>query len=86
MLLIFVKSFNQSLFEIDIFMYWKCSVSGNVLAMSDFAGDIDAELGGPLLLSAVHLDMPDYTDVSRCRIAWISVSRGPGRSPWGPGV
>ena len=60
--------------------------SRNVLAMSDFAGDIDAELGGPLLLSAVHLDMPDYTDVSRCRIAWISVSRGPGRSPWGPGV
>ena len=44
--------------------------SGNVLAMSDFAGDIDAEPGGPLLLSGVHLDMPDYADVS-------SVSRVP---------
>ena len=58
--------------------------SGNMLAMSDFAGDIDAEAGEPFLPSGVHLDMPDYTDVS-------SVSRvpdcvgfgepGPGRSP-----
>ena len=37
--------------------------SGNVLAMSDFAVDIDVELGGPSLPSGVHLDMPDLADV-----------------------
>ena len=37
--------------------------SGSVMAMSDFADDIDAELGEPSLPSGVHLDMPDLTDV-----------------------
>ena len=36
--------------------------SGNVMAMSDFACDIDAEPGEPFLPSGVHLDMPDYAD------------------------
>ena len=33
------------------------------MAMSDFAGDIDAEPGEPSLPSGVHLDMPDLADV-----------------------
>ena len=44
--------------------------SGNVMAMSNFSGDIDAEPGEPFLPSGVHLDMPDFADVG-------SVSRGP---------
>ena len=38
--------------------------SGNVMARSDFAGDIDAEPSDPFLSSGVHLDMPDYADVN----------------------
>ena len=37
--------------------------SGNVTAVSDFAGDIDPGPGEPLLPSGVHLDMPDLADV-----------------------
>ena len=37
--------------------------SGNVMAMSDFAGDIDAEPGEPFLPSGVHLDMPYFADI-----------------------
>ena len=33
--------------------------SGNVTAMSDFAGDVDSEPGELSLPSGVHLDMPD---------------------------
>ena len=57
--------------------------------MSDFAGEIDAEPGEPFLSSGVHLDMPDYADggsVSRVPDSWVSMNRGPGRSPRGPGV
>ena len=36
--------------------------SGNVMAMSDVAGDIDAEPGEPSLSSGVYLDMPDFAD------------------------
>ena len=32
--------------------------------MSDFAGDFDAEPGEPFLPLGVHLDIPDYADVS----------------------
>ena len=37
--------------------------SGNVMAMSDFAGDIDVEPGEPSLPSRADLDMPDLADV-----------------------
>ena len=36
--------------------------SGNAMAMSDFASDVDSEPGGPSLPSGVHLDMPDFVD------------------------
>ena len=63
--------------------------SGNVLAMSDFAGDIDAEHDGPLLLSGVHFDMPDYADVSI--VLWVPDcvdfgEQGSGTVSPGPGV
>ena len=38
--------------------------SGNVMAMSDFAGDIDPKPGEPFLPSGVHLDMSDFADIS----------------------
>ena len=37
--------------------------SGNVMAMSDFGGDIDSEPGEPFLPSGVHLDIPDFADI-----------------------
>ena len=53
--------------------------SGNVLAMSDFVGDIDAEPGEPFLPSGVHLDMPDFADVDNVSQAPECVSFG---EPW----
>ena len=38
-----------------------CS-SGNAMAASDFACDVDSEHGGPSLPSGFHLDMPDFAD------------------------
>ena len=68
--------------------------SGNEMAMSDFADDIDAELGEPSLPSEVHLDMSEFANIltvcRRYRSAWVSVTRGclvrPGRSPWSPEI
>ena len=37
--------------------------SGSVMAISDFADDIDAELGEPSLPSGAHLNMPDLDDI-----------------------
>ena len=37
--------------------------SGGVVAMSDFAGDIDPGAGEPLLPSEVNLNMPGFADI-----------------------
>ena len=37
--------------------------SGSLMAMSDFAGDIDPEPGDPLLPSGINLDMPNFADI-----------------------
>ena len=37
--------------------------SGSIMAMSDFADDIDAELDEPSLPSGAHLDMPDLNHI-----------------------
>ena len=50
--------------------------SGNVLAMSDFAGDIDADPGEPVLPPGVHLDMPDFADVDNVSQAPECISFG----------
>ena len=63
------------------------SESGNVVAMSDFAVDIDAEPGEPFLPSGVHLDMPDFADVDNVSHALECVSFGePGFRDGVPGV
>ena len=36
--------------------------SGNMMAMSDFASDVDLEPGETSLPTGVHLDMPDFAD------------------------
>ena len=57
---------------------------GSVLAMADFAVDVDAELGEPSLPSGVHLDTPTSLILTMCcwrRSAPVSVKRGPGRCP-----
>ena len=63
--------------------------SGNVLAVSDIAVDVDAELGEPSLPSGVHLDTPDLTDIDNVLLAPECASfgePGPGRCPRGPGM
>ena len=54
--------------------------SGNVMAMSDFAGDIDAEPGAPFLPSGVHLDMPNFADIDNVSHVPYYVSFGEPRS------
>ena len=60
--------------------------SGSVMAMSDFADDIDAEPSDPFLPSVVHLDMPDFADVDNVLQAPECVSFGePGSGTMSPG-
>ena len=62
--------------------------SGDVMAMSDFAIDIDAEPGEPFLPSGVHLDTPDLADFDNVSQAPECASfgePGSGTMPRGPG-
>ena len=60
--------------------------SGNVMAMSDFADDINTKPNEPFLPSGIHLDMPDLADIDNVLQAPECASFGePGSGTMSPG-